>query len=153
MRFRRRRELAGAAVLVAAMPVCAALLDVHDDHFVGEVAPDAAAGDDGVGAGDGPNGLDGGGALDATPTCDADLMIDQRHCGACNHDCANGECAGGVCTLARPLSGAKHVAVRSGFVYIALANSTATNGIARCPTKGCVGAAPREPLTPGAGVV
>jgi len=57
---------------------------------------------------------------DAGASCDADLVRDPRNCGACGHDCLQGDCASGQCQpflLATGQTGPANLATEDGGLY------------------------------------
>lgn len=139
---RRRRPALRVIVrggfLVALLTSCASIIGVPDltfDESAPQGNPDGSASNS-----DGSSGTDGQSTNpDATPSCNADLKTDKANCGACGHDCTNGDCADGVCTLRSDLSnGPSTIAVSGDTIYIGLQDdSSGPIGIASCPTNGC----------------
>src|SRR5215472_8465185 len=76
--------------------------------------------------------LDGGG-------CDADLTKDPANCGACEHDCLGGSCAGSACqpvALATRPVGPQGLATDSNNVYW---TSSGAGTVDQCALSGCGG--------------
>lgn len=122
-------------------------------------------GDGGGGEGSGAGG-DGGFTTASTAgtggsggaPCSPDLNNDARHCGACDHDCLEGDCMGGECQpypLNDPLGSAEYVALRvtpglDGDVYfvrwrpngtifrLAKSNQIAPDFVASAPSAGWI---------------
>jgi hypothetical protein len=126
------------ALSVPLLAACGALISIPDAQLI---ADDQLRPDGSVPPGaDSSTGSDGGTGEDSSiPTCNADLQTDLQNCGACNHDCSNGICAGGVCTLSKAptttqLRGAYGLHVNRDTVYVA---EGGWGAITSCATNGC----------------
>jgi len=140
-------------LFVSVLTGCAGLIGVPDLTFdenaeAGSNNPDGQASSssgDVITSGDGPNGDT------STPTCNADLKTDKANCGACGHDCTNGLCADGICTLLENTYGAEAIAVQGDTVYLGFLGDSNPAGIVSCPTNGCASATvAAKPLLPPA---
>lgn len=132
------RHGAGSAVALAMLlSACSNLIGVRDIFLEEGTGPIGAEGGvDGPTGADGPIATDGGDG--SVVTCNADLQKDPKNCGACDHDCSNGVCNAGLCTLAETLRSPNTIAVRGGSVYLGLLGGT--GAIVSCPTSGCASA-------------
>lgn len=131
-------------VLLSVLTGCAGLLGVPDltfDEGADQGKPDGAVGEDG-GDGEAADADGAPGAIDGSPpvTCNADLKSDPQHCGACGHDCANGQCKDGLCILTPELDGPAGLAIRDDELFIGLIGGD-LGGVLRCATNGCFGTA------------
>ena len=144
---RRGPRILGALGSFALLTIlgCAGILGVPDltyDVNAPEGHPDGSSssnGNDASSSGGDGGGLDGGG-LDAPTTCNADLKLDPKNCGACGHDCTNGVCKDGLCSLTDLLGGPEALAVKADTLYIGLIGEQSLAGIISCPTNGCYSA-------------
>jgi len=97
---------------------CNGLLDVKDIYLdpVAETPPGL---DGSVETSTTPDGSGGDGGTEAS-ACNANLQIDAKNCGRCNHDCLGGLCTTGKCdpfTLAAGLGSPSGIAVGPTDVY------------------------------------
>lgn len=77
---------------------------------------------------------DGTPPADAGP-CGVDLSTSLQNCGACGHDCSNGKCSDGICTLVDEIAAPYSLAVRGSAVYVGLTGGL--GGLTKCATNGC----------------
>jgi hypothetical protein len=127
----RRRILAFAACAGAFAIACNGLLG-NEERFVDD-RKDASRTRDGTSP-DGDETDEGG-----TPKpCTSDLKTDQKHCGACGHDCLGGTCNDGKCqpfVIATAQTQPSHLVIESGVAF--WTNQTGT--VHRCEVAGCNG--------------
>jgi hypothetical protein len=121
---------------------CAAIIGVPDltlEETPAQEKLDGSSVDGSSSMGDGST-TDGSTAqADGSPNvgCNADLKTDKRHCGACGHDCTNGTCKDGLCTLTSDLEAPEAIALTDDTVYIGLSGDRDLQGVLRCPKTGC----------------
>jgi hypothetical protein len=135
----KRLYAAPLLALVFVLAACGALISIPDATLITDGRLDGALPP--PPSGDAATQADGAPQLDgAIPMCTADLNNDKNNCGACGHDCSNGSCNAGVCTLiASGGANDKLIApyglfVNRGTVYVAEGGKGA---ISSCTTTGC----------------
>jgi hypothetical protein len=108
-----RVVLALAVASVTGLVACNAILGNEERELDGNVLgskPDASNKPD----------VTVGPSSDAGVACDADITRDPRNCGACGHDCLQGDCATGQCqpfVLASGQAGPGNLATEDGGLY------------------------------------
>ena len=136
--FRAVTVLGSTLAITVVLGACASLIGVKEIFLDENGGPGGGEGGLEGASLDGPIGSEGGDARIPFDCTKIDLQTDVKHCGACEHDCSNGVCGFGLCTLAIDMKSPGSVAVRGDSVYVGTHGGVGAT--MRCPKNGCASA-------------